>query len=46
MNINLKELAVFLVTAKTKTYAGDGNEIDPQRPGFRELEYSGAENRG
>ena len=26
--------------AKTKTYAGDGAEVKPQRPGFSELEYA------
>jgi len=38
--INLKELAKFLVKAKKQTYAGEGKEITPQRPGFKELEYS------
>ncbi|HLD49515.1 MAG TPA: DUF5680 domain-containing protein [archaeon] len=39
MEINLEELARFLVKAKSRTYAGDGKEIPPQRPGFKELEY-------
>ena len=39
MEINLKELARFLVKAKSQTYAGDGKEILPQRPGFKELEF-------
>ena len=37
--INLEELARFLVKAKKGTYAGDGKEITPERPGFKELEY-------
>jgi len=37
--LNLEELAKFLVKAKVQTYAGDGKEIKPQRPGFKELEY-------
>jgi hypothetical protein len=40
MAINLKELAKFLVEAKIQTYAGDGKEIPPQRPEFRELEFT------
>ena len=39
MMIALDELAKFLVRAKMQTYAGDGNELQPQRPGFKELEY-------
>ena len=38
-NIDLEELVDFLVRAKRQTYAGDGKEITPQRPGFKELEY-------
>lgn len=38
--IDLKELAMFLVKAKKQTYAGEGKEITPQRPDFKELEYS------
>ncbi len=34
-----KQIAKFLVKAKTETYAGDGAEVHPQRPGFKELEY-------
>ena len=41
MELNLEELAKFLVKAKSNTYAGDGNKISPQRPGFKELEYIG-----
>lgn len=37
--INLNELRKFLVKAKISTYAGDGKEVEPQRPGFKELEY-------
>jgi len=37
--INLEELAGFLVKAKKATYAGDGAEVESQRPGFKELEY-------
>lgn len=40
MNVNLKELAKFLVKAKRQTYAGEGGEVTPERPGFKELEYS------
>lgn len=39
MKIDINELADFLIRAKRQTYAGDGKEIVPQRPGFRELEY-------
>ncbi len=39
MKIDLKKLAGFLVKAKINTYAGDGKEIESQRPGFRELEF-------
>lgn len=39
MNFSLEELAEFLVEAKTHTYAGDGKEIAPQRPRFKELEF-------
>jgi hypothetical protein len=40
MNVNIKKLANFLVKAKKQTYADDGKEVTPQRPGFKELEYS------
>jgi len=33
------EFAEFLVRAKKETYAGGGEEISPQRPGFTELVY-------
>lgn len=39
MEFTLEELAQFLVKAKIHTYAGDGPEVSPQRPGFRELEF-------
>lgn len=39
-NLNLKELAEFLVEAKKKTYANaDVKEAKAQRPQFKELEY-------
>ncbi|MBI5148614.1 hypothetical protein HZA33_02955 [Candidatus Pacearchaeota archaeon] len=37
--INLKKLAEFLVRAKKATYAGNGAEVQSQRPGYKELEY-------
>lgn len=37
--INLKQLAKFLVEAKTKGGYGFGKEIKPWRKGFKELEY-------
>lgn len=37
--VNLKILAEFLVRAKKETYAGNGSEVEPERPGFKELEY-------
>lgn len=40
MEINLEELARFLVKAKYHTYAGGGREIPSQRPGFKELEFA------
>lgn len=40
MEINLEELARFLIKAKSEAWAGDGKEIAPQRQGFKELEYS------
>ncbi len=33
------KLVEFLVRAKKETYAGGGEEISPQRPGFKESEY-------
>lgn len=39
VEVNTAELARFLVRAKKATYAGEGAEVPPQRPEFRELEY-------
>jgi len=40
MQIDLTELAKFLVKAKVQAYAGDGAEVPSERPGFRELIFS------
>ena len=40
MQINLEELSEFLIKAKINTYASDAAEISPQRPNFKELEFS------
>lgn len=40
VELDLKELASFLVKAKKATYAGSGKDVEPQRPGFKELEFS------
>jgi len=40
VELDLEELAAFLIKAKRATYAGDGREVKPQRPGFKELEFS------
>jgi hypothetical protein len=40
VKLELKELASFLVKAKRATYAGGGKDVKPQRPGFKELEFS------
>jgi hypothetical protein len=37
--MHLEELAKFLVKAKRNAWAGNGKEIKPQRPGFKELEF-------
>jgi len=42
-DVDLKELAHFLVKAKTHTYAAGGREVRPQRPGFKELEFRDGE---
>ncbi|MBI4144424.1 hypothetical protein HY486_04205 [Candidatus Woesearchaeota archaeon] len=39
MEVSPEKLAGFLVKAKSQAYAGDGKEIRPQRPSFKELEY-------
>ncbi len=36
----LKQLANFIVKANGQTWAADGAEVDSQRPGYKELEYS------
>ncbi len=38
--IDLEALTDFLLKAKTGTYAADGAEVEPERPGFRELRYA------
>ena len=35
----LKELNCFLGKATLNTYAGGGTEVDPEEPGFKELEF-------
>ena len=37
---DVNELRSFLVEAKKSCYAGDGREATPQRPGFKELDFS------
>jgi len=37
--INIDDLKKFLKNSSSHTYAGDGKEIAPQRPGFIEMEY-------
>ena len=39
MKINIDELVEFIILAKKEAYAGDGKELDPQRPGFKELDF-------
>jgi hypothetical protein len=34
MNQDIQQLAKFLIKAKVEAYAGDGEELVPQRPGF------------
>lgn len=34
-----EELSEFIVEANRNTWATDGGEVDPQRPGYKELEY-------
>ena len=36
----INELVEFLLEAKVNSYAGGGAELKPQRPGFKELEFS------
>lgn len=35
----LKELAEFIVEANRNTWAADGAEVEPEREGYKELEY-------
>lgn len=35
----LKNLAQFIVIANGKTWAGDGAEVDPRRPGYKRLQW-------
>ena len=35
----LSELSEFIVEANGKTWAADGAKVEPQRPGYKELEY-------
>lgn len=35
----LAELSEFIVEANGKTWAAEGAEVEPQRPGYQELEY-------
>lgn len=37
--IDMESLQKFLFSANKNGYAGDGNEVPPQRPGFDEIEY-------
>ena len=39
MKIDFGELKKFLYSANKNGYAGDGKKVEPQRPGFDELEY-------
>lgn len=36
----LKDLANFIVEANGQTWAADGAEVDPERPGYKELQYA------
>ncbi|KKQ81503.1 MAG: hypothetical protein UT05_C0015G0012 [Parcubacteria group bacterium GW2011_GWF2_38_76] len=38
--IDYNELKKFLLDANTNGYAGSGNKVTPQRPGFKEIECS------
>ena len=35
----LEELASFIVEANRNTWAAEGAEVSPERPGYKELEY-------
>ena len=39
MDIDYKGLKEFLLDANASCYAGGGHEVEPQRPGFDEIEY-------
>ncbi len=39
MKLDIKELKEFLVEAKKNTYAGDGQAVEPSRPGSKDLPY-------
>jgi len=39
LRVDVQELARFLVKAKANTYAGNQREVEPQRPGFKELVF-------
>lgn len=39
----LIELNRFLGRATINTYAGGGSEVDPEEPGFKELEFKDRE---
>lgn len=41
----LRKLADFIVIANTKTWAADGAEVNPQRPGYKELQWPYAEDK-
>src|SRR3989344_4726064 len=36
----LEDLANFIVEANGQTWAADGAEVDPERPGYKELEFT------
>jgi hypothetical protein len=40
LKFTLSELSSFILRAQAATYAGEGGEVESQRPGFRELGYS------
>lgn len=42
----LRELTSFIVEANLQTWAADGAEVEPQRPGYKELEWPPVDKRG
>ena len=40
MSIDLEELNAFIVRAKAATYVGDGQHVEPCRPGSHDLRFS------